>query len=535
MTYHLSRVAHWAQNGTLAHYPTHIFFQDYRAPWAETAILQSYVLAGSDRFAALVQWFSMIGSVITVSLIARGLGASPRGQILAALVCATIPMGVLQGSSTQNDYATAFWLTTLAYFGLRAMDNRGAPALVVGAGLSLGLAILTKATAYLYAVPLLLWVGCWGVVRLRCKVYKPLFVVGLLVAALNLGHWWRNSASVGFPLGPISKRALPSAQKMTDYTRHINEDFSVANTISNLLRNVSLHLTSPSKDVNVGVEGLVRWVHRVCRLDPDNAKTTLGRYHVPRLKFHEDTTGMPAHLLLFGVCLAALGASSSLRRESRLLLYSGVIVVGFVLFCTFLKWNAYHARLQLPLFVLGSPLVAVVLQRIRNRRPVVIVAVVLVGMSVPCVFVNRSRSTFGSLNIFTTSRSYMYFRNHKDMYPPETAAADFVADRAIHNVGLICGRNDLEYPLWVLLKNRNLTFRLEHVNVTNRSRDLPYPLDAPTHGQAGSRSGKGFVPGAIICLNDEQADVLACAGRSYRKALSKGPVSVFIPQHSGRR
>ena len=32
------------------------------------------------------------------------------GQILSAVICATIPMGILEGSSTQTDYTTSFWL-----------------------------------------------------------------------------------------------------------------------------------------------------------------------------------------------------------------------------------------------------------------------------------------------------------------------------------------------------------------------------------------------------------------------------------------
>src|SRR5580765_7656827 len=35
MSYHLARVAHWAQNHTVAFYPTHIVRQLYQPPWAE--------------------------------------------------------------------------------------------------------------------------------------------------------------------------------------------------------------------------------------------------------------------------------------------------------------------------------------------------------------------------------------------------------------------------------------------------------------------------------------------------------------------
>src|SRR6185436_4583982 len=61
MTYHMPRVAHWAQAGSVAHYPTHILRQLWLGPWAEFGILHLYVLAGGDRLANLVQWLAFAG------------------------------------------------------------------------------------------------------------------------------------------------------------------------------------------------------------------------------------------------------------------------------------------------------------------------------------------------------------------------------------------------------------------------------------------------------------------------------------------
>src|SRR5438093_3864597 len=146
MIYHMARVMHWLQNQSVAHYPTSIPKQLYQPPWAEFAITHFQVLSGGDRWANLVQWFSMAGSVIGVSLIARQLGADTRGQVLAAVIAATIPMGILQASSTQNDYVTAFWLVCLAHYILR-FRTRQSLENALGVGGSLALALLTRGTA----------------------------------------------------------------------------------------------------------------------------------------------------------------------------------------------------------------------------------------------------------------------------------------------------------------------------------------------------------------------------------------------------
>src|SRR5262249_2538151 len=98
LTYHMSRVMHWAQNRSVSHYPTHIQRQLHHTPWAEFAILHLQLLSGNDRFANTVQWFAMLGSVTGVSLIAKQVGADARGQIFSAVIAATIPMGILQAS-----------------------------------------------------------------------------------------------------------------------------------------------------------------------------------------------------------------------------------------------------------------------------------------------------------------------------------------------------------------------------------------------------------------------------------------------------
>ena len=201
LTYHMSRVAHWIQNRTVANYPTNLLRQLHQNPQAEFTILNFQILSGTDRLANLVQWFSMVGSVVGVSLLAKQLGASARGQIFAAVVAGTIPMGILQGSSTQNDYVVAFWMVCLVYYAM-LLKADGKLFYALAAGASLGLAILTKGTAYLYAFPFMVWVG---LSLIRSRHAKGLTLIAVVVATsllINVGHYARNYELYGSPMGP---------------------------------------------------------------------------------------------------------------------------------------------------------------------------------------------------------------------------------------------------------------------------------------------------------------------------------------------
>jgi len=156
MTYHMTRVKHWEQYGSISFFPTHNLRQLCMPPFAEYAILHLEILSGGDRFANLVQWIALVGSLIGVSLIAKEIGASSKGQILSAVFAATLPMAVLQSSSTQNDLVVSLWMVCLVLFCIRfARSANWASAIPFG--VSLGLATLTKGTSWVFAFPICAW------------------------------------------------------------------------------------------------------------------------------------------------------------------------------------------------------------------------------------------------------------------------------------------------------------------------------------------------------------------------------------------
>src|SRR5262245_26322281 len=160
MTYHMPRVAHWSQAGSVAHYPTHILRQLWLGPGAEFAILHLYVLTGGDRLANLVQWLAFAGCIVGAAVVTGALGGGPRARGLAAVACATLPMAISQASSTQNDLVASFWLLSVGYWVLRF--RAGASMTAAGLiGASAGLGVLTKLPVAFMEIS---WLGAFAAV-----------------------------------------------------------------------------------------------------------------------------------------------------------------------------------------------------------------------------------------------------------------------------------------------------------------------------------------------------------------------------------
>lgn len=470
MTYHMTRVVRWIQQGSLEHFPSHNLRQVQYGYFAEAAVLHLFLLRGSDRLANLPQWLSLAGSLAGVSLLAARLGAARGGQILAAVFCLTLPMGIVQATGTQNDLVTAFWAICMAWAVLRRGDASTPGArrlwdLVFGA--ALGLAVLTKATGYLYAAPFAVWYLAALVRREGRSAWRVAVPVLLLAAALNLGLWWRNFALFGSPLGTESNRVLVS-----------NRAWWPGLVLSNAVRNLAVHANVAvpgGADPRPSVEAAVRRLHAWIGVDVEDPRSTYERsptFRIVTRPFHEDDAGNGFHLLVLLAALPLLAARRS--GEARgLLAYGIAVLAGFLLLCLYLKWQHWISRLQLPLFVLAAPLVAVAVSTRLGRRPALLLSAFLLGMAWPPSAHADPRPLVGPASVFRADRTGQMFRNRPERLQPYQDLAARIQASGCRRIGLVTDYNDYEYPLWILLdRGAERRFRIEHVEVENESAPL---------------------------------------------------------------
>lgn len=481
MTYHMPRVMHWVQQQSVEHYPTNNTRQLESGPWASFAVAMLYLCWGNDQLVNGVQWFAMLGSVVVTPLIARQLllGRLPadlpaeaatrpdrsgqlRIEAWTALLVATLPIGVTQSITTQNDYVTAYWLVCLVCLSLALLSEPNNRWYLTGAGLALSLGILTKATFFIYATPLVIVVGIWFLWKVRRihLIGRVIFVFTVALLLLNLPHLARNYAIFQSPLGSPVVFSLVR-----------NKDLSPGALASNIIRNLALQVNTGIPPLTTAINSLLLWLHHFTgKALSDPATTFYGQtFSFPTtVQISGSVASNPYHLFL--ALFAALAARpSGTVRDWRLLLYGLSIVFSFVIFCLYLIWQPWHTRLHLAYFLLLAPFTATLLIPRLFRPLIVLVSLLLVGWAGYCVAYNMSRPLNPGNTSALLPREQQYLLIKPHLYEPTIRAAGDIIASGCQQVGIKMGFDDWEYPLWVALSNRGYQGRIDHVLVENES------------------------------------------------------------------
>jgi len=457
LAYHLPRVFYWVQYGSIEHFPTPNDRLLFMGPWSAFVQMQLFLLAGSDKLAHMLQWLSMVGCVFAATTVARALGAKPPSQILAGTLVVSIPMGIAQATTALTDYTVSFWLIVFAYYSLTPFWKEDHGWLDrFAAGTALGLAILSKGTAIPIALPFLVLYIVGETRSLRSVPWKELLVVGALAFGLNAPHTTRNSAVFNHPLAPEAHRQLVG-----------NQSFGPRYLVSNLVRQTLVHLGTWNKSHSQPLLATSKLIHGALGIeDGDPLNSHMGqKLKIAPLRFNENLAGNGLHVLLFAVCGVWLLSHlhSFQTRTNRV--YSIAWLGSMLLFCLFIKYQHSISRLQLPLFVLGTPWAAAVLDRWLAPRKTQIVGWVFILAVLPWVAFSEARPLLGAQSIFRQSREDLFYSIGKPayVYPSERVALR-ARNENQQIVGFVNSGESLEYYLWYELRKHNASMpRIENI------------------------------------------------------------------------
>ena len=510
MSYHMPRVRHWIQNQSVAHYSTNNTRQISFPAGAAYIVTQLQIITGNDILVNCVQWLAFLGSILGVSLITNIL-VGTNAEVIAALVCASIPMAIMQSTTTQTDLVVTFWLVCFTYFIFRS--DRYSQSDMFWLSASIGLGILTKPTAVIFGFPL-------GVI-LAIRILKYYFDVEhkknsrlsiqILINALgktstkilllifgslflSIPSYWRNLQTFGSFLGD-------------DGNNTKNNIFGLTSLVSNILKNLGINFIIP------GFWSIINYVHiyilHIDINDPNLNFSDINKYitltgSLRYLSPNEDFVASPIHLslFLFAVCILLLNLrkypkyqkfdlnleinsnnSNNTPKYQELLTLGISIVVCFLIHCFLLKWQPWGNRLLLPLVVLTSPLIAYLIIYIFNKKARKFTLLILATTSIiyalttmrhPLValpILTPDQAKEQSASILTLKRQDIYFSGvQKELKYPYKQAIDLINQSKCKYVGFALGYGDIEYPFWVLLDQ---DVKIKNLNITNSSSQSP--------------------------------------------------------------
>ena len=457
MTYHLPRVVHWMQNENVNHYPSHIDRQLGLSPLGEYCFLHLKLLSSYDPFLNLVQWLSMTGSVITMSLIAKAAGGKKRMQLITAFLTAAIPMGILQSNSTQNDYVVSFFIAAGILFLFKCLKNNFTFADSILFMLCCCLAVASKGTAFVFLLPIVfIWLVV-AVINLRYKIFKPLTAGIVLISIFCLPQFIRNIQTFGSPLG-------------ADY-QLANEAYGISPTLSNMSKNMAIHLRTPFPEINTGIENATIAFNNLIGINVQSGKynwRSTPPFQVGYFSTHEDSAGNFLHVLLFVFSFILFLLNKKIRANKQINMLLLITVVMYILFSTILKWQIWNCRLQLPMFIIMTPFLAYAVNVLFPKKILYLLLSLFTISACLFLFVNQSRMWFGKENIFTTNATAQYFNNNDKLKKPFVEITDSIKKDKIQKIGLVTSGDAWQYPFSVLMQ-KIPEFEIQQVMVQNES------------------------------------------------------------------
>jgi len=435
LTYHMARVAHWMQNGSVEYYPTIINRQNEMGPGAEYIILFFQLLTGSDILANSVQLFSFGLLFFSLDYLLRILKISKKLSSLIIILCLTAPMAVLQATSTQNDLVATVIIFAIILSSRRLFTGnikRMTSVDFVMIGIAMASGFLVKPTTLVIAAPLILIGVLFQLKNLisSTQILKTTFFG--LMAALFM---------IALVAGPDIAR-----KKVHNVSRHeVYPLFSQWNTdrFWNPVRMLGQNTPFPAD-----TKKLLKCLKYSGNLSTQNV-----------FNLSEDLVGNPFQffplvaLALLTILLSPIGLIKPGYRVSMILsLYP---LIAWTLFALIIRDNVWITRLQLPLFFL-LPFSFMYVARIAHSKKML--RKVFQWASAVTALISLAYGTLAATNVPSRplvlshfwgerpSRAGAYY-NNDGIKKEQDKLLKTAHDMQCKRIGLILGPDSVDYPL----------------------------------------------------------------------------------------
>lgn len=470
MTYHLPRIMHWAQNGSVAHYASRVVRQITSPVLAEFINLHVYLLSGKkDIFFNLPQWGAFITNTFLVMGIARKLKCNRVTCRISGLLFMTMPIAFAESMTTQNDLLATMWYLALVYMLLdmyicdRLLLSEKMIEKTIAMSLCVAFGYLTKPSGMFLVLT---------------------FGVGLLIVCVKRKDALGNLVKLGCIAGGSVSIALMPELVRNFYTFHAFSDPSAGARQLVATLNIKYLFISFLKNfffnvpnVYCGIAPLIEHgIYYIAYLlgvdinDPSIAEDGAVFAMNPIRDYHHDTAINP---VIFWGCMACSIYFLILLIKRKLdkdrALYIILSISSMAVFCVCLRWERFIERYTITYLALFCPIIALLLNNLYETGKakygdMLMGVLIFVSLSelIHMIPYHYEESTWGG------NRSVEYFHNWKEeKYGVYEEITLFIKSKEYSTVGLVISENSYEYPLWALLFETNVIMKAIDVeNIT---------------------------------------------------------------------
>jgi len=358
--YHLPRFIIWLQQGHLNHFETPVYRMVYQ-PYL-TELVMAFIYATGGPISILTMW-SVIMLLLNLWILRKLVALLPRTYrmprehlLIVMLLCWSI---LLQATTTLNDIHLMFYLLFFNCFIWKKSLVKEEYVIMI---LTLFLGYLTKGTFSIYFIAnMFLWIVnklANGTLR---ENIRGLLILGQLnktkllwLLLLLLPTTIRNFTTSRSLLGvTIEEKAL-----------YFNDEINIEVGLSNTIKNAVMNAATPFSATNNILYKFTVNLHKILGL-PDvndsgfnwsgmNYELTSG---IHLFFYPEVMTNTLLWFMVFFLMVVALIRSLIMREKSAELVYLYITGVSFLflfVFSMLLRWQPWHSRLLMPVFLIQS-------------------------------------------------------------------------------------------------------------------------------------------------------------------------------------
>lgn len=500
MTYHLSRIAHWTQNKSVAHYATGDVRQVTSPPLAEFVNLQVYILSGQrDNLFNLLQYASFVTNAGLIYFITKRLGGKKNYCWLSVLLFVSMPIAFAEALTTQVDHFSTMWLLMFIYFLLDILDlnyhlclNKESICNVIILSSCIAFGYLAKPSILFAMVFFALWLLGVCIYR-KDKVGDVLVLIILAVAIICLiilPEVLRNLISFGAISAPIAG------------ARQLIGTLNPVYMIVNGIKNYTMNIPNAYIECTAFVEHIVYWIAYKLGVEINHPSIAEdGRVfflHSPG-QYNHDMAINPVVVIAATLTLIWLVIRRTKKEKWEFAeIYSWISMCAFFVFCLILRWEPYVTRYMLSYLAILCPVIAIWLANMKKRK----MAYAAIGIisflcivEIPNLFKYHGKIC---MDQSAEDRCAAYFYTRSQDEEEYVELIQILNEAEFNSLGLYFNGDTYEYPIWAMVEKE---VKIETIMVNN---------------ETAKYADKNFQPEAIVVIGMDGNNVANYGEKKYQ-------------------